>query len=469
MSVPSVQICEVGIDGAKVRELISGALPQEPPMRTVYLGRNKAPDVVMQKLVRFVDYLGDVPAPPASKSWVNDAAKASIKLVYGNDQYGDCVIASAFHGIGVSSAQESGAAILGTTSEAVNEYHRICGPGDNGCYIPDVKSAMLTGITIGGTKRKIVGFAAVDPASKLGVQTAILVSGGGFNIGFNVPAEWMGSAAYDGAVWDIPRRFSFVGGHDVRAVGYDEKGVQFATWGFVVTITWACMADSRIVDEAYVEFQNDWDVVEPSPSGLNTEQLKAAIAAYNAGHVPDWKPPVDPTPPGPTPVPPAPPPGPTPPPAPIVFPNYAGTLQFHLPILGNIAGTMVMAPTTEKTQLPSPDEGGSFAKLLASASALGFSFSDLWKIAQHALAIWSAIKSDQALKDAVNALLADFGIAPLLLDKTARMVMNKSAVNYFVILADVFAIVVAARTYGVTSPQVIAAVTKLAADLGWTL
>lgn len=282
MAVPKVLICHESVQGLMVAS--------SPALREVALGRKKSPDSVMTKLVRFVDYLGDVPAPPASKSWLNDAAKSAVKLMYGNDQYGDCVIASYFHGVGVSSAQESGAAIVGTTQEAISEYQRVCGPGDNGCYIPDVKNAALTGLTIGGKKRKIFGFAAVDPANKLAVQTAILISGGGFNIGFNVPSAWMGSNTYDGAVWDVPHSFNFVGGHDIRAIGYNETGVQFMTWGITITMTWAALADSRIVDEAYIEFEADWDTDGEAPSGLKTAELTAAIAAYNAGQVPDWKP-----------------------------------------------------------------------------------------------------------------------------------------------------------------------------------
>lgn len=302
MAVPKVSILANDVTHAHVL----AASGQGLATREVFLGRLKSPETKLAKLVRFVNFLGDVPAPPASKTWLNDAAKASISKMYGNDQYGDCVIASEFHGIGLSSANETGTAIVGTTTEALSEYVRICGPGDNGCYIPDVKNACLgQGILIGGKKRKIDGFAAVDPANKLAVQTAILISGGGFNIGFNVPAEWMGANTYDGAVWDVPHSFSFVGGHDIRAVGYDSRGVQFATWGIVVTMTWAAMADSRIVDEAYIELEEDWDTDGTAPSGLKTVELKAAIDAYNAGNVPDWTPGGGPTPPEP-PTPPTP-------------------------------------------------------------------------------------------------------------------------------------------------------------------
>lgn len=304
MPVPKVQICDVGVT------------PPAPgvvglaPMREVCLGR-VAPDPVMLAAVpKFAAFLVGGTPPPASKSWVNDAAKASLKQMYGNDQWGDCVIASVGHGVGVSSANESGTAVVGTTNEIVSEYHRICGAGDNGCVIADVKNTMMTGgVSVGGKRRKIDGYASIPPANKLAVQTAILIAGGGVNIGFNVPAEWMGSATYDGAIWDVPRRFNFIGGHDVRAVGYDERGVQFSTWGIVVTMTWAAMADSRIVDEMYVELEQDWNTDGTAPSGIDTAGLVAALAAFKAGKVPDWNPvsppPVPPAPPSP-PVPPAP-------------------------------------------------------------------------------------------------------------------------------------------------------------------
>lgn len=389
MSVPKVQICH-----ESVKSLMVASAPE---MRTVSLGRKKSPDSVMTKLVRFVDYLGDVPPPPLSKSWLNDAAKAAIVKMYGNDQYGDCVIASYFHGVGVSSAQESGAAIVGSTTEALNEYNRVCGPGDNGCYIPDVKNAALTGLTIGGKLRKIYGFAAVDPANKLAVQTAILIAGGGFNIGFNVPSQWMGANTYDGAVWDVPTSFNFVGGHDIRAIGYDEIGVQFMTWGITITMTWAALADSRLVDEAYVEFQADWDTDGTAPSGLKTDELMADIAAYNAGQVPGWTP-AGPTPPVP-PVPPSPPSPPVPPvpPAPPVM-LTGQTAPKTISVREGIRVIEIPIPALDVTVSADPgmvlDTGKINPAVIADAIAL-------------VLAVLS--KDPVAIANAIAKLLADLG------------------------------------------------------------
>lgn len=307
MAVPKVQIADETVTGENVTTLMVVGGPGVP-LREVCLGRNPPDPTKIKAVPPFEAYLKDVVPPPDNKTWVNDAAKASLKQMYGNDQYGDCVIASIGHGVGVSSANESGTAIVGTTSEIVSEYARICGPGDNGCVITDTKDAMMaSGVSVGGKKRLIDGYAAIPPANKLAVQTAILIAGGGVNIGFNVPSEWMGSATYDGAVWDTPRRYSFVGGHDIRAVGYNAVGVQFSTWGIVITMTWAALANPRIVDEMYVELERDWNADGTAPSGLDTVGLKAALDAYKAGKIPDWKPPVSPPP-----VPPIPPVPPTP-------------------------------------------------------------------------------------------------------------------------------------------------------------
>lgn len=308
MSVPSVLICADHITQDTMQGFLdSGSLP----MRPVKLGRVKS-DKKQEKLVQFGDFAEAVPPPPATKSWITPEAMKSIQQVYGNDQYGDCVIASAFHGIGTSSANDEGASIVGTTREAVSEYGRLCGHlgNDNGCIITEVKNAMISGgISIGGVRRLLDGYAAVDPSNKTAFQVGILIFGGGVNIGFNVPNSWMGRGTFNGAVWDWDPNntdYQFVGGHDIRAVGYNDQGVQFATWGIIITMTWRALANSNIVDEAYVEVEKDWGAKSPIPSGFDVAGLKAALQSFNAGQVPGWAPaPVPPVPP--SPVPPVPP------------------------------------------------------------------------------------------------------------------------------------------------------------------
>jgi hypothetical protein len=277
-------------------------------MKTVKLGRIRPPALPM--VPRLSRYMAPMASPPPAAVDYSAKARDSIQRIYANDKYGCCVISGKAHAVGVWSGNDGPTTIVGADSEIVSEYKRICGPGDNGCVITNVLDAMRSGgLLLGGSKRKIDGYVAIEPTSADQVKVALIVFGG-FTIGFNVPSAWVGQAAYDGGVWDTPRSYSFVGGHDMRAVGYNDKGVQFATWGFIVTVTWRAMSDSRIMDEAYAELSPDWYGSDKlAPSGIDAAKLKDDIDAFSRGELPDWQP-VAPDPPAPPDPPPIPPPTP---------------------------------------------------------------------------------------------------------------------------------------------------------------
>src|SRR5205814_2031910 len=99
---------------------------------------------------------------PASVDW-SAKAMASISRVYLNNQYGDCVIASAYHQEGIWSGNETGTPVLGTDQEVLAMYHRICGPGDNGCNIAEVLDyTKRTGLPFNGVIKKIDAYVSVD-------------------------------------------------------------------------------------------------------------------------------------------------------------------------------------------------------------------------------------------------------------------------------------------------------------------
>ncbi len=266
--------------------------------QTVHLGRRPPPPGI--KVLRVRDYL--LPGGPPPPTTVDFASKAmkSINQMYGNDQWGDCVIAGKMHGIGVWTGNDSGVAAVGTTAEAVASYHAICGPGDQGCVIVEVLDVMKTkGLTVGGQKHTIEGYVAFDWTNQLETQTATYLFGGGC-IGINLPQAWMNAPA----VWDVTNT-SIIGGHDVQIVAYNPQGVVIATWGGTRTITWAAFLSDRWIDEAYCMLSPDWygkDGV--TPLGVDVATLRADLALIGQGVVP-----------------PIPSPGPTPTPTPIPTPE----------------------------------------------------------------------------------------------------------------------------------------------------
>lgn len=259
-------------------------------MRIVCLGRN--PPEPGEAFVQIADYVD-----PVSAAGVPDAVDysekslASIRLMYGNDRQGDCTIASGLHGLGLWSGNDtdSPGMIVGSTAEALAEYHRIGGPGDNGLNIRTVLNDFAkNGLLCGGTRHKIAGWAGVRQNRSL-IQWCIAALGG-MRIGFNLPGNWQRSAR-EGFLWSLSNANGFVGGHDVRCTGFNQVGVRISTWGVRGTMEWAAFLHPQIVDELYVEVSEDWTGPDKiAPSGFDLTRLLATLGDVNAGRVPDWVP-----------------------------------------------------------------------------------------------------------------------------------------------------------------------------------
>jgi hypothetical protein len=256
------------------------------------------------RLVAFYYANKDTAPPPAKVDWAAKAM-AAISRMYKNDALGDCVIAGKYHQVGIWSANDTGTAVVGTDTEVVDAYRRICGPGDNGCDIVEVLDAfMRDGLAFSGKNHKIDGYASVDWMNRNLVMVAIDLFGS-LTLGINLPNDW----TCTNCTWDVTRS-GIVGGHDVCVCGYDDKGVQICTWAGIVTITWPAFTSAKWIEECYVQLAPDWyNADNLAPNGINVQALRDALAAINGGG----------TPPIPDPGPPAPPipPGPLPPPVPV--------------------------------------------------------------------------------------------------------------------------------------------------------
>lgn len=268
--------------------------------RSVKLGRVRPVSLPpVPRLAAYLNYAKATMAPPKKVDYASKA-HASLQRMYANDQYGNCVIAGKAHSVGVWSANDVGAPILATDDEVLREYFRICGPGDNGCIITHVLDVMRSrGLTLGGAPRKIDGYVAVNPSDKLQVQIALYLFGS-LCLGVNLPSAW----TCTDCDW-LPTDSRIIGGHDVSAVGYDERGVQVSTWGGIATITWEAFTSSRWVEECYAMLSPDWyNADELGPHGINVAALKLDIEKLQNGETPTL--PDDPTPPPPAPAPPSP-------------------------------------------------------------------------------------------------------------------------------------------------------------------
>lgn len=282
--------------------------------RTVKLGRLRPR--ARPQVLAFGRYFDPAAAtPPPAKVDYSPKAMAALRRMYLNDTYGDCVIAGKMHQLGLWSGNDSdsGGVILATDQEVARQYFAICGPGDNGCYIPHVLNVMKErGLVAGGKSYTIDGYVSVNWTNRLEVQVAIYLFGS-LTLGINLPAAW--ARGGDGSTWDATNT-QIIGGHDVCAVGYDERGVQIATWGGLRTITWRAFTSTRWLEECYAQLAPAWYGNDKlAPSGVDAAALANDLAKLGGGDIPPL--------PGPNPVPPEPGPTPTPPPVPpLVVPPF---------------------------------------------------------------------------------------------------------------------------------------------------
>ena len=267
-----------------------------PPSRQAKLGR--LPGKPAAHAPRLAEFLpaGGAWVPPEIVDW-SPKALESIGRDFGNRDWGNCVIAGKAHALGVwtGNDSDSGGEVVATDDECVREYHRVCGPGDPGCYIGAVLDEMVrNGLTLGGQKRKLDGYVAVDAGNPSMVKAAIALFGS-LCIGLEYLQAWQSSN-----VWANVNSPS-LGGHDISAVSYDPRGVVVMSWGARYLIPWDTMGNSRIVQECYAMASPNWyNGDRVAPSGLDVPGLRAAFAALAGGHLPDVPvPPVPPVPPRP--------------------------------------------------------------------------------------------------------------------------------------------------------------------------
>jgi hypothetical protein len=238
-----------------------------------------------------------------------DKAGQVLHQTLDNTAAGDCVIASILKRIGASMVNAGTGPGMSSDAEALAQYHAICGPGDNGCFITDVLDyAIATGMKIAGQVHKLDDYVFLDTTNPDLVTAAIADLGPNVNLGLNLPGSWANAVNGDGYVWDNTNDRS-VGGHDVPCTDRVAGGVASATWGYVGTITDRALANKQIVEEAYVSLAQDWyGNGGVSPSGLDKTALKADLVLIGQGKVP----------PSPGPIPPGPGPGPSPGPGALV-------------------------------------------------------------------------------------------------------------------------------------------------------
>jgi hypothetical protein len=310
MSVPSITLRGRALTGHSPQLLPAHVLASLPS--TVKLGRVRKAEASAPALRHYLRWGYTLPTLPVD--WTAKAT-AALARMYLNDALGCCVVSDAYHRVGLWTGNATGTAVQGTDAE-VEATYRVWNPGrqDNGCVITDVLDYCRDhGITVGGVNHKIDGYVKIDWTNWDEWLVAVFLFGA-MPLGINLPDAWT-----QNDVWDVTNT-PVVGGHDVAAVAVPTAdGALVSSWGRLYRLTRAAATSRAWVEEAYAPLSPDWYAnATRAPNLIDAAALKADLAAFGHGTIPDV---------GPA--------GPNPPPNPAVL--WPWTLRSRVPRNGTVS------------------------------------------------------------------------------------------------------------------------------------
>ncbi len=218
--------------------------------------------------------------PKVPKEWDFDTTnkKHHIPLpLFGNDMYGDCVIAGRAHQTLRFEVTEQKKVIKLAEKDVLREYWKEeggMGPAyDQGLVVLDsLKLWRKRGWKVGTNSYTIHAFAQIDRKNPAEVKAAIcLLTGAGAGLSLPKSAQTQLDA---GKPWDVvsgpDAKPNSWGGHYVFLSGYTAKGPVCVTWGRKQQMTWAFVR--KYCDEMYGIVDNKDRFLKQSP--LDVEKLE---------------------------------------------------------------------------------------------------------------------------------------------------------------------------------------------------
>lgn len=229
--------------------------------------------------LRLGKYLGQGILPsPATKVYREYLTPESAKLMFGNDQYGDCVWAM-FANFIILTTVHTGSLFVPTLVDVLKCYSDVTGfdpatgANDNGTNMTDAMAYMQS---TGMAGHKILGWARVDHTNlnerRLGADLF-----GATLTGVNFP-ESADTQFNSASSWEIDPSSPIAGGHAILRPGYGAAGDDYVTWA-----KWDQKASAAwsfgYVDEEYVAITEDWfdAVTKLTPGGLDLLTLEADL------------------------------------------------------------------------------------------------------------------------------------------------------------------------------------------------
>lgn len=230
------------------------------------------------KTLAFSKYLtGELPAP-AEKVFREYKIPEVAKLMYGNDEVGDCTCAAAANDIILKSVH-TGKIKIPLLEDVMDMYSTIsgydpsAGANDNGCAMTDVLEHLRT-VGLGGDK--ILGWAQIDHTDSLHRKLGVDWFGSTYT-GVLLPSD--AEDQFDAKQpFEVTKGISGVDGHCILHVGYGSAGddyVTWARWDQKASNAWSAQS----VDEEYVIFTEDWfdHNTQKTPGGIDVDGLWADI------------------------------------------------------------------------------------------------------------------------------------------------------------------------------------------------
>lgn len=228
-------------------------------------------------------FQADISVPPSFDVYANRAPFPH--LLFGNDAYGDCVIAGRANMQLVLERIEQRRTIGITDQDAIKEYKAVTGcvsPGDS----KDTGLVMLYanrrwrnhGWQAAGRNYKIYAYGELTPTNHQQLKEACYLLSG-IQFGFALPLGVRGKSAWvyngeTGPEWE-PGSW---GGHCVYGHGYNANGMTVRTWGEDVPVNWEFI--DRFCDEAWavVDSADPWRIQKT----IDVQKLQAELRNIGA-------------------------------------------------------------------------------------------------------------------------------------------------------------------------------------------
>lgn len=222
-----------------------------------------------KRTLKLEKYLSKALVPPHNLNWGKPIQQWQMMK---NDEIGDCTCAGAGHLIMTWTAN-AGVLYTPPDNEILKAYEATGGyiPGDpstdNGATELDVLNYWRRNGIAG---HKIGAFVSINPRNIQHLKIAAWLFGGIYT-GVMLTQSDMDAIQSGENTWRY-NKSPFIGGHAVPAIGYNNKGFQFITWGMVQTATYEWVYNR--VEEAYAIISHDWiKNTGKAPSGFDINQL----------------------------------------------------------------------------------------------------------------------------------------------------------------------------------------------------